>query len=137
MQTFLPYPSFSASAAALDYRRLGKQRVEAWQILMSLLGKADWPSPNHPGVKMWKGHLAALCTYGTAICEEWIRRGYRDSMLERFACSEPVQAPAWLGDPEFHAAHRSNLLRKDPVHYGRLGWTEPADMPYVWPKVAA
>ncbi|MBP2034853.1 hypothetical protein J2Z77_000637 [Streptomyces avidinii] len=29
MQTFLPFPSFDASAAVLDVRRLGKQRGEA------------------------------------------------------------------------------------------------------------
>ena len=33
MQTFLPYPDFVKSAQCLDYRRLGKQRVEAKQIL--------------------------------------------------------------------------------------------------------
>ena len=36
MQTFLPYPDFAASAAALDTRRLGKQRVEALQVLRAL-----------------------------------------------------------------------------------------------------
>ena len=33
MQTFLPYPSFEETASILDYRRLGKQRVEGFQIL--------------------------------------------------------------------------------------------------------
>ena len=37
MQTFLPYPSFVESAKALDNKRLGKQRVEAYQILKTLL----------------------------------------------------------------------------------------------------
>jgi hypothetical protein len=32
VQTFLPYPDFLASAAALDARRLGKQRVEAGEV---------------------------------------------------------------------------------------------------------
>jgi hypothetical protein len=32
MQTFLPYPSFEETAKILDYKRLGKQRVEAYQI---------------------------------------------------------------------------------------------------------
>ena len=40
MQTFLPYPSFDASAKVLDYRRLGKQRVEAYQILNTITGKS-------------------------------------------------------------------------------------------------
>lgn len=32
MNTFLPYDNFSKSAECLDYKRLGKQRVEVWQI---------------------------------------------------------------------------------------------------------
>ncbi len=33
MQTFLPYQDFTETAKCLDYRRLGKQRVEAKRIL--------------------------------------------------------------------------------------------------------
>ena len=36
MNTFLPYPSFTKSAKCLDYRRLDKQRIEAWQIYNTL-----------------------------------------------------------------------------------------------------
>jgi hypothetical protein len=36
MQTFLPYPDFGATAAVLDARRLGKQRVETVQVLRAL-----------------------------------------------------------------------------------------------------
>lgn len=32
-----------------------------------------------------------------------------------------------------HASHRSNLLRKEPEYYTQFGWTEPPDLPYVWP----
>lgn len=39
----------------------------------------------------------------------------------------------WLGDPAFHASHRSNLLRKNAEHYGAFGWTESPDLEYVWP----
>ena len=41
--------------------------------------------------------------------------------------------PSWLGDLDFHASHRSNLLRKDPEWYGQFGWNDPHDLPYVWP----
>ena len=57
MQTFLPYTDFIKSAKCLDYKRLGKQRVEAKQILNILLGettKAGWT--NHPAVLMWSGY---------------------------------------------------------------------------------
>ena len=36
MQTFLPYKSMGQSVRCLDYKRLGKQRVEAFQILNAL-----------------------------------------------------------------------------------------------------
>ena len=36
MQTFLPYPDFKKSAKCLDYKRLGKQRCESWQIYLAL-----------------------------------------------------------------------------------------------------
>lgn len=39
MQTFLPYADYAQSAAALDQKRLGKQRVETLQIMQVLLGE--------------------------------------------------------------------------------------------------
>lgn len=142
MQTFLPYDSFTESARVLDVRRLGKQRVETKQILMCLLGEGSTRWGNHPAVKMWRGYELDLATYGTFICEEWTRRGYRDTCLEYFT-SRFIELsldaryargmPPWIGNADFHASHRSNLLRKDPAHYGRFGWAEPDDLPYVWP----
>lgn len=134
MQTFLPYPDFAASAATLDRQRLGKQRLEAWQIYNTLTGVRDsWR--NHPAVLMWAGHEEALCAYGRAICREWkFGRRYRDTMLDRFPVPGPDPVmPEWLGDPQFHAAHRSNLLRKQPDWYAQWGWLEPDDLPYLWP----
>jgi hypothetical protein len=54
MQTFLPSTSFIQSAKCLDYKRLGKQRVEAKTIINILEGKTTsnaWR--NHPATKMW------------------------------------------------------------------------------------
>ena len=134
MQTFLPFRSFSRTAECLDYRRLGKQRVEAWQILQALTGsRSGWI--NHPAVKMWRGYEGALSQYGGEICLEWRRRGYRDSLLEKFqAFSAPIIYPSWLGDPDFHWSHRSNLLRKDKAHYSKWFPGVPDDLPYVWPE---
>jgi len=61
MQTFLPYPDFIDSVKALDYRRLGKQRVEARQILNILLeNRKNGGWVNHPCTKMWRGYHDAL-----------------------------------------------------------------------------
>lgn len=129
MQTFLPYPDFTLSAQSLDRQRLGKQRVEALQLL-----KGSWP--NHPASKMWRGYGRALAAYGVAICEEWVRRGYRDTCkgkIEALAPQGPLVLPPWIGDPEFHRAHQSNLVRKKPDHYASLFPDVPDDLEYVWP----
>ncbi len=131
MQTFLPYPDFARSAACLDDRRLGKQRVEALQILNALRDPLNgWR--HHPAVHMWRGYEDALRLYMNAVIAEWVRRGFRNAMPLAEVRGRPAMPP-WLGDPAFHASHRSNLLRKDPAYYARFGWTEPPDLPYVWP----
>jgi hypothetical protein len=132
VNTFLPYADFIESAKALDYRRLGKQRVEAWQILNALRGQTKgWT--NHPITKMWRGHERALCEYGIAICDEWIKRGYKDTMRERFIAIHSelpdTGLPLWLGDKAVHRSHKSNLKRKDSNHYQ---FDVPNDLPYTW-----
>lgn len=85
MQTFLPYPSFLASAASLDMKRLGKQRVECLQILNSILNinpnSRGWI--NHPCTKMWTNHPSALLSYSITVCDAWTRRGYKDTVKEK------------------------------------------------------
>lgn len=136
MQTFLPYPDFAKSASVLDNKRLGKQRVEAKQIYLALTD-ATYGWQNHPAVRMWRGFEFALCHYGVEICREWRRRGFKDTLYEFFWPRDwainSEYYPDWLGSSDFHASHRSNLLRKDPIWYGQFGWTEGPDLPYVWP----
>lgn len=143
MQTFLPYADFDASARCLDSRRLGKQRVEAMQILnVHLHGATGWA--NHPAVKMWRGHTQALACYGLSICEEWRRRNYVSTVDSVFiyyldSCPDwdPTMDPPWLGDPAFHASHRAALLAKAPEHYSQFGWAEAPAIAYIWPQGAA
>lgn len=137
MQTFLHYgPDFKQGAATLDRQRLGKQRVEAWQILNTISGASQgWR--NHPAVKMWVGYDAALAVYGYCHCSEWVNRGYKDSLALRFidvlSKYKQVDMPPWIRDDDFILSHRSNLIRKLPEHYSAF-WPEvPNDLPYVWP----
>lgn len=140
MQTFLPDPNYATSAQMLDNRRLGKQRVECKQILLAMT-KTSGGWVNHPATKMWRGHEVELCHYAAAMCEEWKRRGFKDSLLDYFrgishgleSDGRTTNPPSWLGEEDFHASHRSNLLRKAPDWYAQFGWTEPNDLPYVWP----
>jgi hypothetical protein len=148
MQTFLPYLDFAACARVLDTRRLGKQRVEALQIMRALL-MPDYGWRHHPAVLMWKGYPEALGRYGLDICREWRARGFADTCqpkiladlsllgVELVRGQEELAAagalPPWLGDPPLHRSHQSALLRKDPDFYGPRFPEVPDDLPYVWP----
>ena len=144
MQTFLPYPDPTESAKCLDYRRLGKQRIECLQILNVLLGRTKptksgrigWA--NHPAVLMWKGHERALVDYAVRMCDEWIKRGYKDTrraiLTSSIDMDQPIVYPSWGGDMAFHVAHRSNLIRKKPDFYQPLWPDVRGDLPYVWPS---
>lgn len=139
MQTFVPYPDFIESAVVLDRQRLGKQRVEVIQILNTLAGiSAGWA--NHPAVLMWKDHEYSLMKYGVEICQEWLRRGYRDTCLlkisniynENFYYTSNLEDPHWLGGP-IHVTHQSKLIQKFPDHYRPLFVGVRDDLDYYWP----
>lgn len=130
MQTFLPYPEFNKSAVVLDRQRLGKQRVEAYQIIRTITFGGGWS--NHPIVKMWTGFENALKLYSNAMVGEWVSRGYQNS-LGIYDLSEcDIVYPWWLGIEEFHASHRAALLAKDYRYYSKYGWIESPGISYVW-----
>ncbi|WP_069811262.1 MSMEG_6728 family protein [Streptomyces sp. TP-A0874] len=161
MQTFLPLPGFLRSAQLLDTRRLGKQRVEALQVLRALTVPGyGWRS--HPAVLMWAGYEEALVRYGVEVCRVWSAAGHRDSCQEQLlaglaglryvtgvvppdSADGPGQPrsqrelglagelPPWLGEPAFHRSHQSALVRKAPDRYGEVFPEVPPNLPYVWP----
>ena len=132
MQTFLPYENFIESFGVLDYRRLGKQRVEAHQILNVLLGRTDTKGwRNHPITRMWEGYENALKLYFNLCVEAWVLRGYNNNMkLEEI--TGDIVYPDWLGNKSFHSSHRANLLRKDYDYYHKFAGDENPDSPYAW-----
>ena len=131
MQTFIPFPDFEQCAKVLDYRRLGKQRVECKQILNAIArGNGGWS--NHPATNMWRGYEPALRQYMRAIILEWIRRGYKNNM--EIPPEEPYELPPWWGREDVHRSHRSALLEKDfEYYYGTHGWEDEPGINYVWP----
>jgi hypothetical protein len=136
MQTFLPYPEFERTASVLDRQRLGKQRVEAWQILKANANTSGgWK--NHPATLMWRGFEHALCDYGIAMCNEWIKQGFKDTLRLRFqtlrGTIEPSGTPRWVYNPQLSVSHQSNLVRKLPEHYRKFFPDVPDYLPYVWP----
>jgi len=134
MQTFLPYKGFELSAQTLDYKRLGKQRVEAFQVLNVLLGRTETKAKgwlNHPITKMWRGHENALKLYTNIMIDEWIFRGYNNTMVKEDIVGR-IEYPQWIGNDLFHSSHRANLLRKDREFYSKFYWNENSESPYAW-----
>ena len=148
MQTFLPYADFERSARVLDPKRLGKQRVEALQVVRGLT-RPDYGWRRHPAVLMWAGFEEALGRYGLVCCAAWIELGFGDTCAATIVTdlgaagvtsirTQPELAaagalPLWLGDEALHRSHQSALVRKDPERYGPLFPDVPPDLPYVWP----
>ena len=139
MQTFLPYDSFSRSAAVLDQARLGKQRVETLQVLRALV-IPDYGWQSHPAMRMWMGHIPALTAYGLAMTNEWTKRGHADTVYGQLlefapeAADHDVVLPPWFGDAALHESHRSNLIAKSPDFYAPLFPGTRGGLPYVWPE---
>lgn len=132
MQTFLPLPDLEESVKVLDYRRLGKQRVETYQVLNILLGRTDTKGwVNHPVTRMWRGYEEALKVYQNFTITEWVSRGYNNNMSFEDVDYDNLVMPFWFGDDRVHKSHRSNLLRKDFEYYSQF-FDEPADLEYYW-----
>jgi hypothetical protein len=134
MQTFLPYPDFRKSLECLDPKRLGNQVYREGLTLL----RGGWE--NHPAKRMWDGYTAALAQYCYVGLDVLADRGlyydhHRPELLAKMQ-GITIVYPPWLGNSQFHASHRSNLLRKDPHWYGQFGWKEPPDLEYVWPTKA-
>jgi len=161
MQTFVPLTSsVDDIAKVLDNKRLNKQALEGWQILMTLLeldpqGNHRVPKGwvNHPAVKMWRGHEMALFMYVNAMVQEWLKRGYKSTIgtkawgtvqvaMQRQLITDEITAPQWLEDKQLFeqvaSSHRLALLNKDYEWYSQFGWnedtgTKPETYEYVWP----
>jgi hypothetical protein len=140
MQTFVPCLTYEASARVLDRQRLGKQRVEALQILKAIKTGKGWI--NHPATKMWEEFPLELAQYGIAICTEWISRGYKDTcagkIIDLLEDSEDIFSndielyPSWWNS-NIHSSHRSALLFKNYSHYKQFNWEEKPNLRYYWP----
>ena len=160
MQTFLPVDNFKTSVECLDNMRLGKQRVEAMQIINALTTGKGWV--NHPATKMWRNHIPALMYYHDLCIEEWVSRGFNNTMKMYHPEVESIIYPEWFGNEDFHRSHQSNLLRKanealNKSHrlynigkysqysrylaifkwYTKISekhhWTTKTNLPYIWP----
>jgi hypothetical protein len=148
MQTFLPSRSFYASVNTLDNKRLGKERVEAKQLLAILLEKRTTGAwVNHPALLMWKGYECALAAYMNECIYCWCAKGFRNTMKywhpnRGFYFSNnnrnewlafPYISPLWLGNEKLHSSHRAALLYKNYAFYSQYRWGEEPTLNYWWP----
>ena len=115
MQTFLPYADFEKSLSCLDYKRLGKQRVEAMQIINSLEKGGGWK--NHPATLMWKGYIEALKLYCNTAIKLWVERGYKNTMKLYDINNNKLKFPFWFGNNKLHDSHKAMLFHKNPEFY--------------------
>lgn len=143
VNTFIPYSSFRKCAKVLDNKRLGKQRVEAKQIINVI--KKIKKDPNaksangktlawsrHPVVLMWKDHVPALKLYYNCIVDEWISRGYLNTM-KKFRVTK-FTIPWFMHNKQVIESFRAALLRKNHAHYSRFFTANVNYMSrsYVW-----
>jgi hypothetical protein len=161
MQTFVPIATdnYREIAKTLDNRRLNKQALEGWQILMNLLEldpQGEFRQPrgwrNHPAVKMWANHETELYSYIIAMTDEWIARGYKTTIGDKATETLKVayqnalvyaeSKPDWMTNQvkyeEIASSHRRALLVKDYAWYSQFNWPEdtgqePIEYEYVWP----
>lgn len=133
MQTFLPYPNYIRSVQQLDMKRLGKQRIEAMQIVNILEGRTTaWQ--NHPAIKMWVGYTNSLKYYTNCCIDEWVKRGYKNTMI-KYDVDHQNTDPWWIGDKNFHRAMRARLIEKNENFYGPKFPRDKGfnDGKYFWP----
>ncbi|CAG9334857.1 unnamed protein product [Blepharisma stoltei] len=135
--TFLPYPNIKKSVKALDDQRLGKQRVEAFNILNAINGtKKGWRK--HPATLMWKGFELCLKLYYNECISEWVGRGKNNNMTYYEINENEVIYPWWWGWEIFHQSHKCSLIRKAPWFYEEKFRDEiqpfMLEYGYIWPS---
>lgn len=164
MQTFItstaddPQRAIVETFDMLDQSRLGKQRVEAYQILLAFeehtkkspTKYTHWLSS--PAVRMWEGHLPALTVYGAINCMRWRKLGHDDTLLGQFQLRRRVYLandpdavvwPWWFGHPAMVRTHQAKLYYKmsprwvEAYSEGNIGKSmaglPPMKLPYLWP----
>lgn len=131
--TFIVVEDFILNATLIDPTRLGKQRIEAKQIVNAILkGKGGWV--NHPITVAWRPYLNALKYYANCIIKEFERRGYNNTM-PLYKIPKVIVLPWWVKWSRLHQSHRAMLMRKDPFYYkGKFEVEEEyTHYGYIWP----
>lgn len=126
MTTYVPYPSWTSSAEALDDFRLDVALRDALALVYALA----YRPPNVVVAELhWEKHGGALVQYARALDEtRRRRRGTETDRMIRDWLNIAMNAfphetwlePPWFGDGSFHAAERDRLRAEDPGRYAGL-----------------
>lgn len=163
MQTFITHAStdFTLTAQELDSKRLHKNALEAWQLMLANFQLAPDGSQrvqrgwmNHPATIMWRGYGPVLLAYIEAMVTTWEARGYKSTVYEKASrtfeqalkLGRPMseEYPPWMVDEAWFEAlassHRTALLVKNYSWYSQFNWPEdtgvaPLEYTYVWGTV--
>lgn len=164
VNTFITSSSLQECAENLDYKRLGKQRVEAYQLINVIEAmeqgktlKIGWK--NHPATKMWVGHLIPLKIYFNHMVREWVKRGYTNTMAlydvneeeykiipSKFNGKKAIYKgqfnektfPWWFTFEPLVMSHKASLYRKYPEYYEKFNDAKLKPYltkGYVWPHL--
>jgi hypothetical protein len=94
---------------------------------------------SHPAVRMWVGYTSALKMYINASIEEWIKRGFTNTMKTYDVDVDTIIHPWWRmhGLSPVILSHIFSLKRKEPSFYDKITipqvlakWKEHG---YSWP----
>jgi len=157
MKTFIPYRCKSnpikgllKSLKCLDNKRLGKQRVETYQIWSILSGnntRQGWK--NHPAVLMWKGYEDALVLYLILSCKIWATRKTKlgkpfsnltmDQHIKTFNLNKvliknEIKFPKWWFSKELHNRDKAMLYHKNTEYYYKFKKYGDKYNEYLWPS---
>ena len=139
----------------LDYRRLGKQRIEAKQIIESLENNSlGWSK--HPATLSFSKNIDSLKAYYNICIQEWINRGYKcnmkiydeidESKYSPLICEfdgkkaifhedNEKSYPKFVSFPPYFYAHRASLYRKNNNFYSSKNFPEEyLEKGYFWPS---
>lgn len=133
METYIPYPSFAASAEVLSASERVMSFISAMATLsviheVEVVGASQEYIKRHPMVRLWREHDVFLFEYADAMYEAMSpavqgKLAHRREALQRHlewatSGSYSMEPPRWLGDAEFHTQQQAALLRLNPEFYG-------------------
>lgn len=127
VNTFLPYPCARASAQALDFRRLGKQRVEAYQIWL-VLGRAEQAHALPPGLTT--ASWTAKKAWATEAAHRW-----KTTTGKRLGWATHPAVVLWIGHRDALASYYNTMCTVWTERGGRNILLKPLPAPDapVWP----